>query len=156
AKADHLLQGTFICGGQGHFYLEPQASLAIPGEDGHLVIHFSTQNPTEIQAVVARCLGLKQNQVGWICRRLGGGFGGKETQAAHPAILAALVAHRTGRPARIVLTCDQDMEVTGKRHPYQARYRVAFTRDGLITGLKTDFYSNGGFSADLSLAVMER
>jgi xanthine dehydrogenase large subunit len=156
AKAEHVLQGTFISGGQEHFYLEPQASLAIPGEDGQLTVHSSTQNPTEIQAVVARCLGLQQSQVVCTCRRMGGAFGGKETQAAHPAILAALVAHHTGRPARVVLSCDQDMQATGKRHPYQARYRVAFTKAGLITGLATDYYSNGGFSADLSLAVMER
>src|SRR5262249_13320514 len=104
----------------------------------------------------ARCLGLRQNQVVCTCRRMGGGFGGKETQAAHPALLAALVAFKTHRPARLVLSCDQDMEVTGKRHPYQAHYRVGFSADGRLTGLKVDFYSNGGFSADLSLAVMER
>jgi xanthine dehydrogenase large subunit len=154
--ADHYLEGTFHSGGQEHFYLEPQAALAIPGEDGQITLHSSTQNPTEIQAVVARCLGLRQNQIVCVCKRMGGGFGGKETQAAQPAILAALVAQRTGRPARIVLACDQDMHVTGKRHPYQARYRVSFTDAGDITGLKVDFFSNGGFSADLSLAVMER
>src|SRR5262249_22596125 len=104
----------------------------------------------------ARCLGLRQNQVVCVCRRMGGGFGGKETQGAHPALLAALVASRTGRPARIVLGCDQDMQVTGKRHPYRSRYRAGFTADGLITALQVDFYSNGGCSADLSLAVMER
>jgi xanthine dehydrogenase large subunit len=156
ANAEHLLEGTFTSGGQEHFYLEPQAALAIPGEGGQITIHSSTQNPTEIQVVVARCLGLRQNQVVCTCRRMGGAFGGKETQAAQPAILAALVAHKTGRPARIVLSCDQDMQVTGKRHPYQSRYRVSFTAAGLITGLKVDFHSNGGFSADLSLAVMER
>jgi xanthine dehydrogenase large subunit len=156
ASADHVLEGVLTIGGQEHFYLEPQAALAIPGEAGQITVHSSTQNPTEIQSVVARCLRLRLNQVVCVCRRMGGGFGGKETQAAQPAILAALVAQRTGRNARIVLSCDQDMQVTGKRHPYQARYRVGFTRDGQIAALKTDFYSNGGFSADLSLAVMER
>jgi xanthine dehydrogenase large subunit len=156
ATAEHVLEGTFTSGGQEHFYLEPQAALAISGEAGQITVHSSTQNPTEIQAVVARCLGLRQNQVVCICRRLGGGFGGKETQGAHPALLAALVAHKTGRPARIVLSCDQDMQTTGKRHPYQARYRVGFTAEGRISALKVDFFSNGGFSADLSLAVMER
>ena len=156
AKAEHVLEGTLTSGGQEHFYLESQAALAIPGEDGQLTVHSSTQNPTEIQAVVARCLGLRQNQVVCICRRMGGGFGGKETQGAHPALLAALVAHKTRRPARIVLSCDQDMQTTGKRHPYQARYRVGFTAEGRITALKIDYFSNGGFSADLSLAVMER
>ena len=156
AHAEHVLEGTLTSGGQEHFYLEPQSALAIPGEGGQLTIHSSTQNPTEIQAMAARCLGLRQNQVICECRRMGGGFGGKETQAAHPALLAALVAFKTRRPARLVLTCDQDMQFTGKRHPYFSRYRVSFTADGRITGLKIEFFSNGGFSADLSLAVMER
>jgi xanthine dehydrogenase large subunit len=156
ANAQHLLEGTLKSGGQEHFYLEPQAALAIPSEAGQITIHSSTHNPTEIQAVVARCLGLRQNQVVCVCRRMGGGFGGKETQAAGPAILAALVAYKTRRPARIVLSCDQDMQVTGKRHPYHSNYKVSFADDGRITGLKVDFCSNGGFSADLSLAVMER
>jgi xanthine dehydrogenase large subunit len=156
ATAEHLLEGAFTTGGQEHFYLESQAAQAIPGEGGQLTIHSPTQNPTEIQAVVARCLGLRQNQVVCVCRRMGGGFGGKETQAAQPALLAALVALKTSRPARIVLSNDLDMQVSGKRHPYQSRYRVSFTADGQITGLRTEFYANGGFSADLSLAVMER
>jgi xanthine dehydrogenase large subunit len=156
AKAEHVLDGTLTSGGQEHFYLEPQSALAIPGEAGQVTIHSSTQNPTEIQAMAACCLGLRQNQVICECRRMGGGFGGKETQAAHPALLAALVASKTRRPARLVLSCDQDMQFTGKRHPYFSRYRVAFSADGVITGLKIDFFSNGGFSADLSLAVMER
>ena len=156
AAAEHVLEGTFQIGGQEHFYLEAQAALAVPADHGGVTVYSSTQNPTEIQAVVAHCLGLRQNQVVCVCRRMGGGFGGKETQAAHPAALAALVALKTRRPARVVFSCDLDMQITGKRHPYQARYRVAFTPDGTITGLKVDFYSNGGFSADLSLAVMER
>jgi xanthine dehydrogenase large subunit len=156
ANAEHRLEGTFHSGGQEHFYLESQASLVVPGEGGQLTIHSSTQNPTETQAVVARCLGLRMNQVVCICKRMGGGFGGKETQGALPALLAALVALKTHRPARIVLSCDQDMNVTGKRHPYQSRYQAAFTGDGRITGLRIDFYSNGGCSADLSPAVLER
>jgi xanthine dehydrogenase large subunit len=156
AESEHLLKGTFFSGGQEHFYLEPQAAIALPGEAGQLIIHSSTQNPTEIQAVVAHCLGLRQNQVVCICRRMGGGFGGKETQGAQVAILAALVAMKTRRAARLILSCDQDALLTGKRHPYQSRYQVSFTASGVLTGLKVDFFSNGGFSADLSLAVMER
>jgi xanthine dehydrogenase large subunit len=156
ATAEHTLEGTFTSGGQEHFYLEPQSALAIPGEGGQITIHSSTQNPTEIQAMTARCLRLRMNQVVCVCRRMGGAFGGKETQGAHPALLAALAAFKTRRPARMVLSCDQDMQVTGKRHPYQSHYRVSFTDHGRITGLKVDFFSNGGFSADLSLAVMER
>lgn len=156
ASADHVLKGTFTSGGQEHFYLEPQSALAIPGEAGQITVHSSTQNPSEIQALVARCLGLGQHLVACICRRMGGAFGGKETQAAQVAVLAALVAFKTRRPARLVFSCDQDMQTTGKRHPYQSSYRVGFTKDGRITGLAIDYFSNGGFSADLSLAVMER
>ena len=156
AAAEHTLEGEFHIGGQEHFYLESQAALAVPGEGGQLTVYSSTQNPTETQAVVARCLGLKMNQIVSICKRMGGGFGGKETQGAQPAIFAALVAAKTGRPARIVLTNDLDMAVTGKRHPYLVRYRVAFTAAGEITGLQIDYFSNGGFSADLSFAVLER
>lgn len=156
ADAEHVLEGTFISGGQEHLYLESQAALAMSTEAGQITVHSSTQNPTEIQAVVARCMGLRQNQVVCVCRRMGGAFGGKETQAAHVALLAALVAIKTKRPARMVFANDLDMQVSGKRHPYHARYQVSFTADGQITGLKTDFHANGGFSADLSLAVMER
>ncbi len=95
-----------------------------------MTVHSSTQNPSEIQAVVAHCLGLRQNKVVCTCTRMGGGFGGKESQAAHPALLAALVAHKTGRPARIVYSRDLDMRVTGKRHPYLSRYRPAFDPTG--------------------------
>lgn len=154
--AEHVLEGMLRIGGQEHFYLEPQVSLAIPGEGGQITVHSSTQNPTETQAVVARCLGLRMNQVVCICKRMGGGFGGKETQGAQPAIFAALVAAKTRRPARIVFTNDLDMAITGKRHPYLARYRVAHTDQGEITGLKIHYFSNGGFSADLSFAVLER
>src|SRR5262249_10257547 len=139
-----------------HFYLETQAALAIPGEGGAMTVYSSTQNPSEIQAVVARCLGLSQSQVVCIATRMGGGFGGKETQAAHPGLLAALVAFKCRRPARIVYSRARDMQVTGKRHPYLSRYRVGFTSEGRIEGLTLDLYSDGGFSADLSLSVMER
>src|SRR5438270_5678787 len=155
-RSEHVLEGEFRTGGQDHFYLETQAARAVPGEDGQITVCSSTQNPSEIQGVVAHCLGLRQNQVVCTCTRMGGGFGGKETQAAHPALLAALVAFKTGRPARIVYPRERDMQVTGKRHPYLSRYRVGFTSQGRIEALTLDFYSDGGFSADLSLAVMER
>ncbi len=156
ASADNVLDGAFTSGGQEHFYLESQAALAVPGEGGQITIHSSTQHPTEIQAMAARCLGIRQNQVVCICKRMGGGFGGKETQGAEFALLAALVAFKTHRPARIVLDCDRDMHITGKRHPYQSHYHVGFTSEGQVTALKVEFYSNGGWSADLSLAIMER
>jgi xanthine dehydrogenase large subunit len=155
-RAEHTLSGEFRMGGQEHFYLETQAARAVPGEGGQILIQSSTQNPSEVQGVVARVLGLRHHQVVCECRRMGGGFGGKESQAAHPAALAALVAARTGRAARIVYARDQDMQVTGKRHPYLARYRVGFTSEGMITALEMDLYSDGGCAFDLSLAVMER
>ncbi|MCG8333152.1 MAG: xanthine dehydrogenase molybdopterin binding subunit [Proteobacteria bacterium] len=155
-EAEHSLEGTIWLNGQEQFYLESQAALAYPGEEGQITIHSSTQNPTEIQQVVAEALGLGQHQVVSICKRMGGGFGGKETQAAIPAVMAALVAVKNNCPARIAYTKDDDMKVTGKRHPYKIRYKVAFTRKGNITGLTIDFYSNGGATADLSPSVLER
>jgi xanthine dehydrogenase large subunit len=156
AAADHVLEGLFECGGQDHFYLESQAAVVIPGEDGTLTVHSSTQHPTEVQDVVAHLLGLKANEVICITKRMGGAFGGKESQATHPAVMAALVAQKTGRPARIVYTKDDDMIATGKRHPFMNRYRVGFDNDGAITALKVDLFSDGGAFADLSTAVMSR
>jgi xanthine dehydrogenase molybdopterin binding subunit/xanthine dehydrogenase small subunit len=156
SQAEHVLDGTFRTGGQEHFYLETQAALAIPGESGQITVHSSTQNPSEVQEAVAHALGLRQNQVVCICNRMGGAFGGKESQAAHPALLAAMVAARTGRPARVVYPRDLDMRVTGKRHPYLSRYKAGFDADGRIGALDLELYSDAGCAADLSLAVMER
>ncbi|MCX7718763.1 MAG: xanthine dehydrogenase molybdopterin binding subunit [Candidatus Sumerlaeaceae bacterium] len=156
ASAPHRLEGEFRSGGQEQFYLESQAAIAIPGEQGQMVVHSSTQNPTEIQAVVAEALGLGMHEVVCICRRMGGGFGGKETQAAIPAVMAALVARHTGRPARVVWSKDDDMKTTGKRHEFRTRYRVGFDDDGRVLGLSIEFHSNGGAFADLSTAIMER
>ena len=155
-KSVHSLSGEFRIGGQEQFYLESQAALAYPGEEGQLFVHSSTQNPTEIQAVVAEVLGLSQHQVVCLCKRMGGAFGGKETQAAIPAVMVALVAQKTGRAARVVYNKDDDMCVTGKRHPYLVRWRVGFDNEGLIEGIKFDFFSDGGAAADLSTSVMER
>ena len=156
ATAPHRLSGVFHSGGQEQFYLESQAAIAYPGEEGQLIVHSSTQNTTEIQVVVAEALGLGQHQVVCICKRMGGAFGGKETQAAIPAILAALVAHKTGRAARLIYNKDEDMISTGKRHAYRTEWEVGFDRDGQILGLEYTLYSNGGATADLSMAVLER
>ncbi|MBX7219131.1 MAG: xanthine dehydrogenase molybdopterin binding subunit [Blastocatellia bacterium] len=156
AAADHLLEGVFTNGGQDHFYLESQAALVYPGENNTLTVHSSTQHPTEVQEIVAKLLGLQNNQVVCITKRMGGGFGGKESQATHPAVMAGLVALRHKRPARIVFTKDDDMKVTGKRHPFENRYKVGFTNDGVITAFQVELYSNGGAYADLSTAVMAR
>ncbi|MBC7475818.1 MAG: xanthine dehydrogenase molybdopterin binding subunit [Candidatus Sericytochromatia bacterium] len=154
--SEHILEGTFINGGQEQFYLESQASIAYPGEDNTLVIHSSTQHPSEIVQVAASILGLQQNQVICITKRMGGGFGGKESQACHFAVMAGLVALKTKRPARAVLNKDTDMMVTGKRHPFQNNYKVAFDKNGMITALKVDLFSNGGAAADLSTSILER
>jgi xanthine dehydrogenase large subunit len=156
ARAAHVIEGSLCTGGQEHCYLETQAALAIPGEHGTISVYSSTQNPSEIQAMVAHCLRLRQNQVVCIATRMGGAFGGKESQAAHPAVLASLVTLRTGRPARVVYPRNLDMRITGKRHPYLSRYRAGFDDDGRIEALEFELYSDGGCACDLSLAVMDR
>jgi xanthine dehydrogenase large subunit len=156
ARSAHRLSGVFTCGGQEQFYLESQAAIAYPGEQGQMVVHSSTQNPTEIQMVVADMLGVGNHEVVCICKRMGGAFGGKESQAAIPAMMAALVAHKTGRPARVIYNKDDDMRITGKRHAYRAEWEAGFDDDGRILALRVAYYSNGGCSTDLSLAVMER
>lgn len=156
AEADHILEGTWVSGGQDHFYLESQAAIVYPGEFDALTVHSSTQNPSEVQHVIAHLLGLPINKVTVVTKRMGGAFGGKECQATHPAAIAALVAHRTKRPARIVYNKDDDMRVTGGRHPFQNDYRVGFTNDGVITALRVNLFSDGGAFADLSPAVMGR
>jgi xanthine dehydrogenase large subunit len=156
ASAPHRLNGTFTSGGQEQFYLESQSALAYPGEQGQLTVHSSTQNPTEIQAVVAEVLGLGQHQVVCICKRMGGAFGGKESQASIPAVMAALVAHKTGRAARVIYNKDDDMCVTGKRHEYLTRWEAGFDDDGRVLAVRYEFFSNGGATTDLSPSVMER
>lgn len=155
-QADQTLDGVFDIGGQEHFYLESQIAIAIPGEQGQMTIHSSTQHPTEVQMMVAEVLGVPFNHVISLCKRMGGGFGGKETQAAQPAMMAALLAQRTRRPVRFVYSKDDDIRYTGKRHPFKIIYRVGFKNDGTLTALDLQLYSNGGCSADLSFAVLER
>ena len=155
-EAEHRLEGIFHCNGQEHFYLESQAVLVVPGEEDQLHVHSSTQNTSEIQQVVAEALNLGFHQVVAVCKRMGGGFGGKETQAAIPAVMASLVAYHLKRPARMVFTKDDDMKTTGKRHPFLIRYKSAYTSEGRITGLEVKLFSNGGAYADLSTAIMER
>ncbi|MDA8744439.1 xanthine dehydrogenase molybdopterin binding subunit [Rubripirellula amarantea] len=156
ATATHQLSGEFEIGGQEQFYLESQAAAAYPGEQGQLVVHSSTQNTTEIQTMVAEVLGLSMHQVVCVCKRMGGAFGGKETQAVIPALMVAMVANHTGRAARIVYDKDTDMCVTGKRHGYLCRWQVGFEPNGEIVGLTCDYYSDGGAAADLSTSIMER
>jgi xanthine dehydrogenase large subunit len=156
AAAPHRLAGVFQNLGQEHFYLEAQSALAWPGEDGQMVIHSSTQGPTETQHVVAAALGVGMHEVVCVCKRMGGGFGGKETQGSLPAIMAALVARQTGRAARVVYPRDDDMRSTGKRHAYRSEWEVGFDDEGRIGVFRVRFFSAGGAAADLSTSVMER
>jgi xanthine dehydrogenase large subunit len=156
ASSRHTLEGVLHSGGQEQFYLESQIAIAYPGEHGTMTVHSSTQHPSEVQMTVAEVLGVPFNHVVVTCKRMGGGFGGKETQAAQPAGLAALAAMRLRRPARLMLGRDDDMAITGKRHPFKGIYRVGFNDDGIIEALDLQLYSNGGFSMDLSMAVLER
>lgn len=156
ANTPHKLSGELRVAGQEQFYFESQAALAIPEEFGAITVHSSTQSPTEVQHVVAEALGLHMHQVICVCKRMGGGFGGKETQAVIPAVMAALVAQKLRRPARVVYTKDDDMKFTGKRHEYRARWSAAFDDNGLIDGARFEFHSNGGAFADLSTSVLER
>jgi len=154
--APHRLSGRFRCGGQDHFYLEGQISLAIPREDGGMLVHCSTQHPGEIQLQVARALGIAAHRVGVECRRMGGAFGGKETQAALYACVAAILARRTGRAVKMRVDRDDDMLQTGKRHAFRYDYEVGFDADGRIRGLDLVLASRCGFSADLSGPVNDR
>ena len=156
AAAPHRLEGRIAIGGQEHFYLEGQVALALPGEGDDLHIWSSTQHPTETQHIIARTLGLRDNAVTVEVRRMGGGFGGKETQSVHYAAIAALAAHRTRRPAKIRLDRDDDMAMTGKRHDFEIEWRVGFDDDGRLRGAAFDLASRCGHSADLSMAINDR
>jgi xanthine dehydrogenase large subunit len=156
ASAPHRLSGRFRHGGQDHFYLEGQVSLAVPSEDGDVHIYCSTQHPTEVQMNVAQVLGRPANAVTVEVRRMGGGFGGKESQATQWAALAALTAVKTGRPAKCRLDRDDDMVMTGKRHDFIIDWQVGFDDDGRINGIDFVQSARAGFSADLSGAIADR
>jgi xanthine dehydrogenase large subunit len=150
------IEGELEIGGQEHFYLETQTSLAWIGESGELMVHASTQHPAEAQDVVARVLALPRHQVVVECLRMGGAFGGKEVQASAWAAVAALGAWKTRRPVSVRLTRQLDMMLTGKRHPFLARYAAGFASDGRIEALRLFLYSDGGWSLDLSEPIMWR
>ena len=150
------ITGQLHIGGQEHFYLETQASLAWFDEAGFIAVHSSTQHPSETQDIVARVLGVPRNQVTVECLRMGGAFGGKEVQANPYAAIAALGAWKTRRPVRVRLTRELDMAITGKRHPYLAKYVAGFASDGRLKALRIALFSDGGWSLDLSEPVMWR
>jgi xanthine dehydrogenase large subunit len=155
-KSELRLTGEVRTGGQDHFYLETQVTLALPDEDGSLKLLCSTQHPSEVQAIVAHALDVGRHMITVEVPRMGGGFGGKETQAAPFAAMAALGARVTGRPVKVWLNRDQDMAQTGKRHPFVTRYEAGFGKDGSLKALKLDIVSDGGFSNDLSRAILDR
>ena len=152
----HRLDGQLEVGGQEHFYLEGQVAYALPLEQDQWWIYSSTQHPGEVQHWVAHALGLENNAVTVECRRMGGGFGGKETQAGHLAVWAALAARKCKRPVKLRLDRDDDFMITGKRHPFAYDYSVGFDDTGLVTALKLTMLANCGFSADLSGPVADR
>src|SRR6185436_11792058 len=156
AAAPDKVSGHLGVGGQEHFYLEGQVALVIPGEGEDLHVWTSTQHPTETQHVLARVLGCADAAITVEVRRMGGGFGGKETQSVQWAAMAALTALKTGRPAKIRLDRDEDMILTGKRHDFEIDWTVGFDADGRLEGAAFAFASRCGHSADLSHAINDR
>ncbi|KAJ2726263.1 hypothetical protein GGI07_000740 [Coemansia sp. Benny D115] len=157
ASADHVFEGESYCGPQEHFYLETMASITVPrGEGGEFDVHASSQNPTEVQMVSAAVLGVPANRVVCHVKRLGGGFGGKESRSVLISAFTTLGAYHTNRSVRIMLDRDEDMMTSGQRHPFFGRWKVAVAKDGRLLGLQARIYSNGGFSHDLSMGVLER
>jgi xanthine dehydrogenase large subunit len=156
ASAANRVRHRVTTPNQDQFYLETHIALAVPGENGGLTVHSSTQHPDEVQALVARALGRDAKDVTVICRRMGGAFGGKETQAALFACLAALGAVKTGKPCKLRMERDADMVVTGKRHDFTIDYDVGFSNEGVIEGIGFALASRCGISADLSGPINDR
>lgn len=154
--AENVFEGQFFSGGQEHFYFEPQSALVIPEENDCVKVLSSTQNPTEVQQIVATVLRIPFNHVVVETRRLGGAFGGKESQGTPFAAMAALVAQKTKKPARLILDRETDMLCTGKRHPFFTKHKTAFDNKGIIIGHETNLFADGGYAADLSTSILER
>ncbi|EEX11742.1 xanthine dehydrogenase, molybdopterin binding subunit [Citreicella sp. SE45] len=156
ASAPHRLQGRLVVGGQDHMYLEGQIAFALPGEDEDVIVHCSTQHPSEAQHMVAHVLGVPSNAVVVNVRRMGGGFGGKESQMNLFAVVAATAAKRLNRPVKIRPDRDQDMTATGKRHDFVIDYDVGFDGAGRIRAVDGSFAARCGWSSDLSGPVTDR
>ncbi|XP_063994922.1 xanthine dehydrogenase-like [Diachasmimorpha longicaudata] len=156
AESDHIIEGEFRMGGQEHFYLETQSVLAVPKETDEIEIFCCTQDLSQMQKITAHALGLSLNHVNIRVKRLGGAFGGKETKGRLIAVPAALAAFELQKPVRCMLNRDEDMSITGGRHPFLCKYKVGFTHEGLVKGVKTELYINAGYSRDYSPEVMQR
>jgi len=155
-KCNHVLSGTFRSGAQEHWYLETQVCLAVPGEDSEMNVFSSTQHPSETQAIVAEVLGVSKNDVVVETRRVGGAFGGKETQANHIAAWAALLANKTRCPVRLRLTRDMDQMITGKRHRFLSEWKIGFDDNGKILAYEVIFNADAGHASDLTMSILER
>ena len=155
-NAPHQLRNQLEIGGQEHYYLEGQIAYVLPQDDGEWLVHSSTQHPGEAQHWVAHALNVPLHRVRVLCRRMGGGFGGKETQSGHPAVWAALAAQKTGRPVKLRLAREDDFLITGKRHPFSHDYQAGFNHQGRLLGLQSTQWVHCGFSADLSGPVADR
>ena len=155
-NAAHRIQGEMHVNGQEHFYLEGQVCSVMPTEDGGMHVYTSSQHPTEVQKLVAEVLGISINKVHAEVRRMGGGFGGKETQAAPLACIAAIMAHKTGKPVKYRMTRNDDMVMTGKRHPFYNQYDIGFDEQGIIQGADLMVTGDCGNSPDLSDAIVDR
>ncbi|MEZ5639426.1 MAG: xanthine dehydrogenase molybdopterin binding subunit [Burkholderiaceae bacterium] len=156
AQAPHRLSGTLEVGGQEHFYLEGQVAYVVPQEQNQWLVYSSTQHPGEVQHWVAHALGIDNHGVRVECRRMGGGFGGKETQAGHLAVWSAIAAAKYHCPVKLRLDRDDDFMITGKRHPFSYQYTVGYDDTGRLCGLQLALAANCGFSADLSGPVADR
>ncbi|CAD7676511.1 unnamed protein product [Nyctereutes procyonoides] len=157
SEADNVVSGEVYIGGQEHFYLETHCTIAVPkGEEGELELFASTQNTMKTQTFVANMLGVPINRILVRVKRMGGGFGGKETRSTLVSTVVALAAYKTGRPVRCMLDRDEDMLITGGRHPFLAKYKVGFMKTGKVVALEVEHYSNAGNTLDLSQSIMER
>jgi xanthine dehydrogenase large subunit len=154
--AKHILKGELETGAQEHWYLETHICLCVPGEGNEITAYSSTQHPSETQAIICEVLGIPKNEVVVEIRRMGGAFGGKETQANWLAAWSALLAKATKRPVKLRLFRDDDQIMTGKRHPYLINYEIGFDDDGKISALNVNQNADGGYATDLSFAILER
>ena len=156
AQCSYIFEGTAESGGQEHLYLETQGAYAIPNGNGSFKVYSSTQGPTQVQRTLARVLGLSMNQIEVDVNRIGGGFGGKEDQASPWAAMVALASYLTNRPVKYILERGEDLQMTGKRHPYKSRYKIGLDTHYKILAFEAQYFQNGGAVADLSPAVLQR
>ncbi|MCF6242205.1 MAG: molybdopterin-dependent oxidoreductase, partial [Bacteroidales bacterium] len=156
SSCDYVIEGTAESGAQEHLYIETQGAYAVPVENNCLKVYSSTQGPTSVQKTIAKVLGVSMNKIELDVRRLGGAFGGKEDQATPPATMVALAAYLLKKPVKLIYERQDDLQMTGKRHPYSSDFKIALNKDLKIIAYEVDFLQNAGAAADLSPAIMER